>query len=194
MSPLLMLSVGLAQPLQQAEDPLWNTSLVFQGVRPGFKLGAEFELAERVKKRPNRRRPPRRRIIRELAIEPSFTAWHHWGNHTPLTLSGQLITRRVKQNGRYREWFVGQGATYAINAGRTYSFDGDGELQGNRMAGRLMSATSVGFGVGREIPRTALAWHVRPTVTFWAPYLDGAAPVITLEFGVRQAWPFGGAR
>ena len=118
-------------------------------------------------------------------------AWYHWGNHTPITLSGQLIYRRTSARGWSGEAFFGQGATYAINAGLTYSFDDRGELTSSRLAGQLMSATSAGFGIGRTRARAggaALAWHLRPTLTVWAPYTSGIAPVATIEIGVRRVW------
>jgi len=193
MSALLMAaSLALAAPKKNAEPLVWNTSYVAQGLRPGFKIGLDYPLAESRKVRDSRR-PGKKTVRRALVVEPSVMAWHHWGNHTPITAGAQLIYRKGFGNGRHRELFVGQGATYAINAGRTYSFDDSGELQGSALAGNLMSATSVGFGLGRDLSRRKkggpdLTWYVRPTATIWAPYNSGVAPVLTIELGVRRAW------
>ncbi len=171
----------------------WNTSLIAQGWRPGAKLGFEVPLAEREIVRT--RRGIERTIDRLWLVEPSFTAWHHPGNHTPLTLGAQLYARRIRAKGWTIEGFVGQGVTYAINAGTTYEFDENDELVGSALAGRWMSATSIGFGLGRDLARSRgvdLAWHLRPTMTVWAPYNAGVAPVFTVELGVRRAWFSGG--
>jgi hypothetical protein len=168
---LLMLStMALAAPT------VWNTSFIAQGIRPGAKIGLEHVLRE------SEEAP----VKRSLLIEPSLMGWYHWGNHTPLTVSGQLIYRRTSARGWSREALLGQGATYAINAGKTYVFDDSGEITSSRLAGRLMSATSIGFGLGRT--RSELAWHIRPTLTMWAPYNSGIAPVFTVEIGVRRTW------
>ncbi len=195
MLPALLL-IGLATPnAAELDAAAWNTSLVAQGWRPGLKLGVELPLADGEVTRT--RRDLERGYDRYLVLEPSFTAWHHPGNHTPLTAGAQIFARRVRSDGRTLEAFVGQGVTYAINAGTTYEFDADGELAGSALAGNWMSATSVGFGVGRDLSRTRgvdLAWHLRPTMTVWAPYNAWIAPVFTLELGLRRAWFDGGAR
>ncbi|MEL6342169.1 MAG: hypothetical protein AAFV53_03490 [Myxococcota bacterium] len=185
---LLWLGAAWADPPTSPPPPSWTVSYIAQGVRPGAKVGYDFPVLRRVKRRPNRREG-KRAIRRDLAIEPSLSMWHHWGNHTPVTLSAQAIYRRSKPNGRQRELFIGQGLTYAINAGFTYRFDGD-TLDRSLLAGRAMSATSFGFGFGRDLrkkPRSnlELTWHARPTVTIWSPYNSGGAPVLTLELGVR---------
>lgn len=175
--------------LSQAAPAAVNTSLVAQGVRPGAKVGLEWPLVESQTVRS--RRGEERTTTRTLRVEPSLQGWYHWGNHTPLTASGQLIYRRTSHRGWSREALVGQGATYAINAGLTYAFDDSGELTSSRLAGQLMSATSLGLGIGRDTD-AALAWHLRPTLTLWAPYTSGIAPVFTIELGIRRAW--GGAQ
>ncbi len=185
LSLVALTQVGAAE----LDAATWNTSLVAQGWRPGLKLGVELPLAQG--ERVLTRRGVERRVDRLLLVEPSFTAWHHWGNHTPLTAGGQLIARRVRADGWTSEAFIGQGLTYAINAGTTYEFDDDGELVGSAMAGNWMSASSVGVGLGRDLSRSRgvdLAWHIRPTMTVWAPYNAGVAPVFTVELGVRRAW------
>ena len=158
---------------------------MLQGVRPGVKLGGEYVLSRKTRKKANRL----------LVLEPAVSSWHHWGNHTPVTAGVQLYRRKIKANRGTRELFIGQGVTYAINAGTTYEYDGSGELTGSRLAGHLMSATSIGVGLGytpKAPRRDHLAWHVRPTVTIWAPYNSGIAPVATIEGGVR--WGTGGKR
>ncbi|MCB9743581.1 MAG: hypothetical protein H6740_13355 [Alphaproteobacteria bacterium] len=170
-------------------QPVLNTSFVAQGVRPGVKVGMQQPLAH--KKITREGLLLERRWQRIVFVEPSLMIWYHWGNMTPLTLSAQLHKERVKPSGWTRGVFIGQGATWAFNAGVTYHFDDAGELVGSRLAGRLMSATSVGMTVGRDLSRKGgpeLAWHVRPTATFWAPYNAGFAPVLTLEIGVRRTW------
>lgn len=171
-----------------ADALVWDTGFVAQAWRPGVKLGVEIPLVYRT--RTKDRLWGERVIDRELYLEPAFVGWHHWGNHTPLTLQAQLGWRRVGHRGWTREVVLSQGVTYAVNAGVTYGFQGD-ELRGSRLAGRTMSATSMGFGVGRDLNKArgvGLAWHVRPTMTIWAPYNTAIAPVFTVEFGVRRAW------
>lgn len=167
--------------LSQAAPAAWSASYIAQGVRPGAKVGLEWALASSTGE-------GARATTRMLLVEPSLQGWYHWGNHTPLTASAQLIYRRTSHRGWSREAFVGQGATYAINAGLTYSFDDSGELTSSRLAGQLMSATSLGGGIGRGIAGDAdLAWHLRPTLTLWTPYTSGIAPVFTIELGIRRA-------
>lgn len=191
---LPLMVIGLTQAsAAELDTTAWNTSLIAQAWRPGLKVGVEFPVAERAVVRT--RDDLVRSFDRYLVLEPSFTAWHHPGNHTPLTAGAQLHLRRVRVDGWTLEGFVGQGVTYAINAGTTYEFDDDGDLVGSALAGHWMSASSVGFGVGRDLSRTrglGLAWHLRPTMTVWAPYNAGVAPVFTLELGVRRAWFFRG--
>ncbi len=193
---MLLLLTGLCLAQASAADldaSAWNTSLVAQGWRPGLELGFDIPLTER--EFVVQRRGVERSQTRLWVVEPSFTAWHHPGNHTPLTLGAQLYRRRIRSDGWTLEGFVGQGVTYAINDGMTYEFDDSGELVGSALAGRWMSASSVGFGVGRDLSRTRgidLAWHLRPTMTVWAPYNTNVAPVFTVELGVRRSWFSGG--
>ena len=182
-----MIGLLTTSVLSQAAPAVWNTSYIAQGVRPGAKVGLELALAESETSRS--RRGEERTTTRTLLIEPALQGWYHWGNHTPLTAGGQLIYRRTSHRGWSREALVGQGATYAINAGLTYSLDDSGELTSSRLAGQLMSATSLGFGIGRDTDgAAALAWHLRPTLTIWAPYTSGIAPVFTIEIGIRRTW------
>lgn len=184
---LLAGSLALAAP--KPEPLVLNTSFVAQGIRPGFKVGLDYPLLEH---KVTRKRAPkgRRTVRRALVVEPALTAWHHPNNMTPVTAGGQLIYRRALGNGRHRELFVGQGATYAFNANPTYELSASGKLEKVPLAGHWMSATSMGFGLGRDLSRAGgpdLAWHLRPTLTIWAPYSTGAAPVFTVEVGVRKA-------
>ena len=181
-----MLGLLMTSMLSQASPMVWNTGYIAQGIRPGAKVGVELGLKESEQVRS--RQGQERTISRSLLVEPSLQGWYHWGNHTPLTVSGQLIYRRTSPRGWSREAFLGQGATYAINAGLTYSFDDSGTLTSSRLAGQLMSATSLGFGIGRTPADADIAWHVRPTLMIWAPYTSGIAPVATIEIGIRRAW------
>jgi len=91
--------------------------------------------------------------------------------------------------------FLGQGATYAINGGETCEFDSSDALICSSTAGNWMSATSMGFGLGRDLSATTdhdLAWHIRPLAILWAPYNSGVAPVFMIEVGVRHSWLSGG--
>ena len=182
---ILLASVGLAADGAGTV----NTSVLAQGIHPGAKVGVEFPLVdvESVKTRAGEDRT----IGRQLVLEPALSFWVHRHNLTPITLSPQLLYRRVGHRGWTPELFVGQGVTYAINAGVTYEFDDQGELVGGALAGRWMSATQLGFGIGRDLSVTRdldLAWHVRPAMTVWAPYNSGVAPVFSFELGVRRAW------
>ena len=181
---LLCTQLALAERLPPPPRAV-NMSLVAQGIRPGVKLGMDIPLL-RQQHRSDRRPEGRKLTQRDMSVEPAVSVWHHWGNHTPITAGAQLFYRRGKESGWQRELFVGQGITYAINAGITYSFDQSGTLQGSRLAGRWMSATQVGFGLGRDRSDTDMAWHVRPTLMVWAPYNDTIAPVFLLEMGVRR--------
>ena len=176
--------------LSQAAPTAWSIGYIAQGVRPGARVGLEWTLLESEKNLS--RRDEARTTTRKLLVEPALQGWYHWGNHTPLTASGQLIYRRTSHRGWSREVLVGQGATYANNAGLTYSFDDSGALTSSRLAGQLMSATSLGLGIGHDTAGATLAWHLRPTLTVWAPYTSGIAPVATIELGLRRAW--GGAQ
>lgn len=179
-----LLFAGLAM----AETTTLNTSLIAQGVRPGAKVGVDVSWKEWERNRPGRREG-RQQVIHSLQVEPSIQAWHHWGNATPIDVGTQLIYRRTAENGRQCEFLLGQGVTYAINAGMTYSFDDSGTLQGSRLAGNWMSASRVAVGVGRDRSAAGgadLAWHARPTVTLWTPYNTGVAPIFSLEVGVRR--------
>ena len=187
MLSVLMLIAATASAAPDSVVPrIWNTSLIAQGWRPGVKVGGEYLLSRKTY-------DDKHGTKRHIVLEPSVSAWHHWGNHTPITASAQLYRRKIKSERRTREMFVGLGATYAINAGTTYAFDDSGELTGSALAGNLMAAVSAGVGIGRtpKAPRPGnFAWHLRPTVTIWAPYTSGVAPVFTLEAGVR--WGTGG--
>jgi hypothetical protein len=185
----LFINLSHAAPLQ------WNTSYTAQAWHPGVKLGVELELTEAMVEKTRQERA--QTITRQILIEPSFTAWYHRHNHIPLTLSNQLIARWIRPDGKVWELLLGQGVTYAINDGETCEFDSSDDLVCSNLAGNWMSATTLGFGLGRDLSVTSdrdLAWHIRPSTILWAPYNSGFAPVFMVELGVRRAWQSGGTR
>ncbi|MFT5584879.1 MAG: hypothetical protein ACI9VR_002467 [Cognaticolwellia sp.] len=78
-------------------------------------------------------------------------ARYHRQNATPLTPNTQVYARWIRTAGAVRELFIGQGATSAINHGETRELDSSDALICSRLPGNWMSATSIGFGLGREL-------------------------------------------
>ena len=183
MSPVLLWA-GLAL----ADTPTINTSLIAQGIRPGAKLGVEWMVASQ--EALHEGRPDgRQRVVHSVHVEPAVQAWHHWGNATPIRAGAQLVYRRTAEGGRQCEVLLGQGVTYAINAGVTYTLQPNGQLEGSRLAGNWMSASSVALGFGRDLSAKGtrdISWHARPTLTLWTPYTTGVAPIFSLELGTRR--------
>jgi hypothetical protein len=184
---IFSVALSFATPAPTSLD--WNTSVIAQGLRPGIQVGVEKPLREWERTRKGLWRT--HLFHRQLVFEPGFSGWYHRNNHTPMSVDGRLRIRRTRSSGLQREFFIGQGFTYAINAGRTYWFDEDDTLQSSRLAGRAMRSSVVGFGMGMALTLadgSDIAWHLRPTLTVWNPYNAGLAPVWTVEVGVRRSW------
>ncbi len=142
---------------------------------PGFKAGIETPLAGAYK-------PGKRHGL--LLLGANLSAYRHRGNHTGLFVDTEIGYRFITRGGFKAEMFLGAGYHRSYIDGPVYTVNELNEVKRDRFAGQNTILLLWSFGLGKQMKRSPVAWHIRPGLMVRTPHNSAILPHLFIETGV----------
>jgi len=189
--PLLIASWCLcSKALAQDSTPnLWNYEASYFGNNawtPGLKLGATYQLWEKVKTKTSKKGKEKRKSF-ELLAAGNLGFYSHPKNHKGFFNNYDMLIKKTSTKG----WncFAGTGmGIYRSVLPETYEVSESGEVSQVFLPGNWYFTSQILVGFGKDyLDSTAIinGWFLRNTNLFLFGYNTFTLPLLNLEAGVK---------
>ena len=176
---IIFLLVFVAGQLVAQESPSLRFHIQgYNYVFPGFEVAYEQPLLTKNFGESNRKV--------QLIAAPSVDFYQYKGNHTGISLNGELNLKYADARGIEFLLFGGYGLLESILSGDVYELDENGEFTSSKLKANLYSQWKSGIGIGKRMNDKPFGVNLRLGVRYAA--LPAAVIVPNLSIGVN--WYF----
>lgn len=138
---------------------------------PGLTVKHELPLQYKLKIKEQRGSTQQRHRFKLL--RSSITIYYHGGNHIGLMSLPEYVLRRIKENGKKREFAVGFGYHRSFLDAKTYRLNEAGQFERLKGAGQNSWITSFSYAFGKDYRLQAAkpwAWDISFGIMARGPY------------------------
>ncbi|MEL6654298.1 MAG: hypothetical protein AAFQ87_26210, partial [Bacteroidota bacterium] len=119
----------------------------------------------------------------QVILSPVVDVYAYRGNHTGVSLNGDLSLRYATVNGFSYQAFGAYGVLGTVLAGEVYEASPNGGFESSRIKGDLYPQWKIGIGIGQKIANTPISLNLRLGVR--EARLPGGSPVPNTSIGIN---------